>query len=83
MERDDIFTDVQIHVIENVPVLSEYCTSRPCFNARLEVTVPSSSENHEEMHVYTATVNEHMKISVHGSESSLNRSNAPRRKICY
>ena len=83
MERKDIFTDVKIAVIENVPVLSEYCTSRPCFNAHVEVTVPSSSENLEEMHVYIATVNENMKIGVHDSESSLNRNDASRRRICY
>ena len=83
MEREDIFTDVQIHVIEDVPVLSEYCTSRPCFNARVEVSVPSSSEKKEEMHVYIAKVNENMKIGVHDSESSSERNRASRRKICY
>ena len=83
MERQDLFSDVQINVIENVEILNQYCTSRPCFHAKVEVSVPVSSSDNEKVHVYSATINENMNIKVHYTESPFDSTNTSRDKICY
>jgi len=43
LEQKNVFTKVRIKVIENAAVLTKQCTSRPCYRARLHVSVPAAS----------------------------------------
>ena len=79
LDREDVFTDVKITVINDIPVLNQYCTSRPCFTVRLQVSVPVSSKRH----VYITRINENMKIAVEHSEFQSTSQNNINQKLCF
>ena len=68
MERTEVFTNVAIKVVNNAPVLTKECTRRPCFQARLHVSVPTSWDNNKKRHVYIITINENMMVTVQHSK---------------
>ena len=82
LERSDVFIDVSIKVIENIPVFTNSCTARPCFEARLQVSVPIS-EYEAERHVYTTTINENMRVTVDHSTPLSSRLRYPDKKLCF
>lgn len=82
MERTDVFTNLYIKVVKNALVLTKECTSRPCFQAQIRVSVPISSDN-KKRHVYVVTINENMRITVKHSNRLSARKNDFRKKICF
>ena len=82
LERSDVFIDVSIKVIENIPVFTKSCTARPCFEARLQVSVPIS-EYDAERHVYNTTINENMRVTVEHTRPLANGLRYPDKKLCF
>ena len=79
LERTDVFKDVKIRIIENVPVLSKNCTSRPCFRVRLQVSIPISTDAANK-YIYVTTINENMRVTVKHPETFSDTINE---KICF
>ena len=82
LERSDVFIDVSIKVIENIPVFTNSCTARPCFEARLQVSVPIS-EYVAERHVYKTTINENMRVTVDHFRPLPNSLRYHDKKLCF
>ena len=82
LERSDVFIDVSIEVIENLPVCTKSCTARPCFEARVQVSVPIS-EYEAERHVYKTTINENMRVTVEHTRSLQNNLRYHDKKLCF
>jgi hypothetical protein len=76
--RQDIFTGTSIAVINNASALSRQCTSRPCYTASVEVTVPRSDG-----YKYRVTINENMLIQVHHIEQDFNDRSGANGLLCF
>ena len=64
--RNDVFS-LRTTVQQNATVLSRACTSRPCYNVSVTVSVPEGHGIHAAAAVptYTVSINENHLLSVH------------------